>query len=383
MFFLSQPLVRAAAEPGAALPIEFMLFAKGVNESCNGSVLFDERSVEQVLSQAQRHGVDFIVDLEHYSIFGGSDTSRDARGWFQLEVRSGALWAVNVTWTDDGAERLRGRRQRYTSPAFYCDEWDDEAQLPRVTSLINCAICSMPATYGNVPLVASALNAARPLDGVRPSGYAPVRMSANAAAPAPVPAEVLPAATPADPVPGAAAPAAVEPAPDALAADVAAAEAEASAEVEQSAPAEPAAPAEPVAAEPSLEEQVRAISGAADVVSALIMFRALVADRDSRATVERRTLVNDLVALGAEIPATAWTNNAPAPRLAAEPLAELRARVAALRAARPEAAGHAAPPAGDALGDLSDADRANAEKIKDPTLRARFIETRRARHTSR
>jgi hypothetical protein len=77
-------------------------------------------------------------------------------GWFTPEVRNGELWATRISWTAPGAERLRSRRQRYTSPAFYCAEFDDKTQLPRVTSLINCAIVSMPATYQIAPLVASA-----------------------------------------------------------------------------------------------------------------------------------------------------------------------------------------------------------------------------------
>jgi phage I-like protein len=62
-----------------------------------------------------------------------------------------------VKWTGDGAERLREKRQRYTSPAFYQDE-----DTGRVKELINVAICAMPATHGIAPLVAaSARNDAR------------------------------------------------------------------------------------------------------------------------------------------------------------------------------------------------------------------------------
>lgn len=44
----------------------------------------------------------------------------------------------------------------------------------------------------------------------------------------------------------------------------------------------------------------------------------------------RRELVNELLELGAEVPETAWVVS---PRLAAEPLEELRARVVLLRVA--------------------------------------------------
>lgn len=72
---------------------------------------------------------------------------------------------------------------------------------------------------------------------------------------------------------------------------------------------------------------------------------------------ERRGLIADLVELGAETPATAWTGDAkdrnPVKRLADEPIAELRTRVTALKAQRPAPAarpprGNSAPASGDA-----------------------------------
>lgn len=334
-------MVRAAADPNAPLPSEFLLFSNGVNESCNGSVLFDERSREKVLEQATRHGVDFIVDLEHFSLWPRGENDRDARGWFQVEDRGGELWAVNVSWTQDGAERLRGRRQRYTSPAFFCSEWDDEQQLPRVTSLINVAICSMPATYGNMPLVASAGGAPGRLDGLRPSEYARVTMAA------------APEVKSAEPVPASAEPAEAPP--------------------PESAPAESAEPAEPA------EASAPAVADAGLSAAERAELEALRSERNSRETAERRSLVTTLVELGAEVPATAWSNGAPTARLAAEPLDELRSRVAALRSTPRAATGHTPPPAGESEG-LSDVDRANAEKITDPKLRAQFISLRRERH---
>jgi ClpP class serine protease len=107
------------------------------------------------------------------------------------------------------------------------------------------------------------------------------------------------------------------------------------------------------------------------------------AERDARASADRRALVTDLVALGAETPATAWKDGAPVARLASEHLDDLRGRVAALRAVKsPAAAAGVTPPAsGASLGedDLQDFERADAAKIKDPTARARFIAGRLAK----
>lgn len=62
----------------------------------------------------------------------------------------------------------------------------------------------------------------------------------------------------------------------------------------------------------------------------------LAADRATLEATERRSLVGELVKLGVEIPATAWSDEkgtVPVERLAKEPIAELRSRVAALSAA--------------------------------------------------
>jgi ClpP class serine protease len=110
---------------------------------------------------------------------------------------------------------------------------------------------------------------------------------------------------------------------------------------------------------------------------------SLRAERDARTAADRRALVTDLVALGAETPATAWKDGAPVARLASEPLDDLRGRVAALRAAKgPAAAAVVTPPAsGAGTGEeaLTDFERADAAKIKDTDARARFVAGRLAR----
>jgi hypothetical protein len=112
------------------------------------------------------------------------------------------------------------------------------------------------------------------------------------------------------------------------------------------------------------------------------------ADRDARETVERRALVTELVAIGAETPASAWDQeiNGPAAHLAAGSmdLPALRAHVEAMRAARPASSLPPAvtpPPIGVGLGEeaLEDYERRDAEKIKDPDARARFVASRLAR----
>jgi hypothetical protein len=368
-----------AAEDGA-LPTEFELFPAGVSPSTNDTILVDERSAELVMSRAARHGVDHMIDLNHYSLRAGPDsdpTAADARGWFNLEIRSGAVWAVNVTWTEDGAARIRDRRQRYISPAYLCEEWDAEKEMPRLTEVLNCALVAMPATYGAQPLIGR-------LDGRGASGYAPRRMSLDK----------LKAALEAGDVEAAkAALASVEaapsePAPDAPASEPESAPADAPSEepapevVAEAPAAEEPAPAPAPEAQPSaLESELRSITGASDNAGALAVVRSLLTARDNAVAAERRSLIASLVELGAETPATAWRSNAPVERLASEPLESLRSRVASLRGARPTAPAVNPPATGEgAYSDLTDLERAEAEKIKDPEARSRFVAIRRERH---
>lgn len=135
-------------------PTEFRIFRKGVNTTTKGNVVFDDVAARSVMSAWRQWGVDLIVDLQHHSLVetgaAARDDAQDARGYYALELRDGELWAVNVSWTADGARRIRERTQRYISPAFV----DDEA-TGRVVELYNCALVSMPATHRAWELIAA------------------------------------------------------------------------------------------------------------------------------------------------------------------------------------------------------------------------------------
>lgn len=113
----------------------------------------------------------------------------------------------------------------------------------------------------------------------------------------------------------------------------------------------PSAEAQPVPADAAalqvaadnakLIEQIVAISGGMAPAEAVALFETLQAAEARRLEAERAALVGALVELGAETPATAYAEGVLVPRLAAENLSDLTARVAALRAARPAPA---APP---------------------------------------
>lgn len=135
---------------GKSPPTEFRLFKSGRNDTLKGSFVFDATAASLVMGAARAHGVDYAIDLEHLSLDTESKNfDPDARGWFQLEVRNGELWAVNVRWTPDGARRLSEKTQRYISPAFRTDS------LGRITEILNVALVAMPATHNATALIAA------------------------------------------------------------------------------------------------------------------------------------------------------------------------------------------------------------------------------------
>lgn len=139
-----------------ALPTEFRLFARGENQTEKGSFIFDDAAAASVMAAYRKWGVDLAIDLEHQMLGGISadPTARDARGWCKLQLRNGELWAVDVRWTPDGAERLSQKRQRYVSPAFEIDP-----DTRRIEKVLNIAITAMPATHNTPALVAASMGA--------------------------------------------------------------------------------------------------------------------------------------------------------------------------------------------------------------------------------
>jgi phage I-like protein len=150
-----------AVANGSEPPKEFRLFVSGWNDTENGKYLFDEVAAKATMAAYAKWGVELAIDLEHQMLdpVASDPTARDARGWFKLELRDdGSLWAVNVRWTEDGAQRLSEKRQRYISPAFEVDP-----KTKRVVKIINAAITSIPATHDTPALVAASARDVRTL----------------------------------------------------------------------------------------------------------------------------------------------------------------------------------------------------------------------------
>lgn len=138
---------------GKPPPSEFRIFAAGKIETTKGSFLFDAKAADLVMASAAEYGNDYAVDYDHgMGAFLAMDPAESgkAAGWFKPELRSGELWATQVSWTPKAAEKLSAREYRYTSPAFRT-----EKEGGRIAELVNVALTNLPATKKHPPLMAS------------------------------------------------------------------------------------------------------------------------------------------------------------------------------------------------------------------------------------
>lgn len=317
-------LAAVSVDEGEPLPEAFLLFAPGDNESSKGSALFDAAAAESVMSVYSRQGVDLMIDVDHASLDQAAAIARrdagDAVGWFALELREGALWAVNVRWNPEGERQLRNKLRRYISPAFYLDD------SGRVSEVINVALVAMPATYNAQPLIAASRGRKcwSQLDPkqVQEAVDALIAQDAEKAL------EIL----------------------NALLVAAAGGEPEEEPETDPSAEA----PEPPPPEEMPLASKLSALLGVegdgaieAAVAELCSASSARDAERLAQENSARKAFVGALVKLGAELPSTAWegdpSDQVPVARLASEPIDSLRARVAALRG---RSNSPAQPPAG-------------------------------------
>ena len=132
-------------------PTEFCLFTAGKVDTTKGEFIFDDAAAAAVMAEYVAHGIDLMIDYDHASLasvtLDPAQTGK-AAGWFNLEVRGGELWAVNVRWTEPAAAALRAKEWRFMSPAFATEDG-------RITSVLNVAITNLPATRRLEPLMAA------------------------------------------------------------------------------------------------------------------------------------------------------------------------------------------------------------------------------------
>lgn len=346
------------------LPTEFRLFVAGANDTEKGALLFDDVAAESVMAAAARWGIDFAIDLEHQMLDepGPDPTARDARGWFNLQLRAdGSLWAVNVRWTDDGAARLLQGRQRYISPAA-----DYDPKTGRIVSILNVALVAMPATRNAPALIAASVTG-----GCMDPKQVQAALDALIAGDSDKCSEILQGMI--------AAAASGVPSPEAPI-------------VEESAPPQPP----PAADDPETKAEVAAASKLArlsgkktlsEALPEIEVWRAshvaaetertkLAAEREALEGAERKRLCIELITLGAEFPATVWLDDkavALKPRWAKMPISELKTLAAEQRAARGGAPKTATAPRGAVADDAVAGSKTFVVEGKTVTLSAREI----------
>jgi hypothetical protein len=301
-------------------PSEFCVFTAGTVETTKGTFTFDETASQSVMADYTAHGIDLMIDYDHASLASVTldpALAGKAAGWFNIEVRNGELWAVNVRWTEPAAEALRRKEWRFMSPAFQTED------SGRVTGLLNVALTNIPATRKLQPLMAASVltTLGASMDPKLISAALDALVAGDEAKCAELLKGIIASAAGAEPAEEEKPEEKPEPKPDPVAA------------------AMPEEKPEEVAAALSA---VRSLSGKASFVASVSDIRTwhtshveLAAERTKLAEreavlegAERRKLCVELVTLAGRAPATVWAtpdSQTPKAYLASMPIADLRA----------------------------------------------------------
>lgn len=133
-------------------PRELRLFRVGVNQSLKGPFVFDAAAAREVMATYQAMGHPLAIDYDHGSIQKDAiDPSQSGKsaGRFDLELRGGELWAVNIRWSPAADAAIRREEWPFISPAFQSDEEG------RVFLVLNFALTSNPALFEPARLIAA------------------------------------------------------------------------------------------------------------------------------------------------------------------------------------------------------------------------------------
>ncbi len=155
----SAPLERCAT--GKA-PSAFLIWPAGEVATDLGVFRFTEQSARLLIADQAAKGLKYPFDLDHRSLDPkASPSSSWAVGWHSLDVRDGALWAIDCEWSPEIRQGLEEGppRFRYYSPVFHAD-----TETREIIKYLGCAITNTPATHNatDLALAASARNAGPP-----------------------------------------------------------------------------------------------------------------------------------------------------------------------------------------------------------------------------
>lgn len=134
---------------------EFVIFAPGTNDSDYGPVEFDQIAAACVMTKYAEKANPLYFDFNHgmATRYATAEQGKSA-GTFEVEVRDGALLAVNCKWTEEAYERIAKREYNLFSPWLEYIDCDDGVR--RVYQLHNVAILNLAAMNGINQLAAGA-----------------------------------------------------------------------------------------------------------------------------------------------------------------------------------------------------------------------------------
>lgn len=135
------------------VPTAFLIWHEGSNVTDHGEHFFTEESAKVLIASAIARKNRFSIDVDHMSLNEQAPPeNHKAVGWFDIEVRDGNLWAVNVEWTD--AVRAGFTKAvpewKYFSPAY-----ETKKKTGEIARLLNMAVTNNPATWDVTTLATS------------------------------------------------------------------------------------------------------------------------------------------------------------------------------------------------------------------------------------
>lgn len=140
-------------------PTAFRIWSSGKVVTDHGVHEFTAESAKAILADQRARKNKYSIDVDHMSLSESAPpANHKAVGWFELAVRNGELWAVNVEWTDEVKADLTKSPPawRYFSPAYETAKKSGE-----IVRLLNLALTNNPATHEVTALATSAKKATK------------------------------------------------------------------------------------------------------------------------------------------------------------------------------------------------------------------------------
>ena len=132
-------------------PETMQLWDVGPNGTDYGTHIWNERSVDAVMTRYNERGNRLLVDVEHNGAAMPDGEPSTTGGYASLEIRDGAPW-LNFEWSAYGAAQIASGERRFLSP-----EYDVDPNTNEIIRLYRVSLVADPGTY-RARVLASAAN---------------------------------------------------------------------------------------------------------------------------------------------------------------------------------------------------------------------------------